>query len=195
MSFRVGNVRLEAWPPTPACGSGHTKTRATAESTGATKLMDTIEFRRILGHWTTGVSVVAARTAEGTLFGLTASAVSSVSLQPSLVLACIETGADTHNAIAAAGAFSINMLSAEQEILARRFAADDVVDKFEGVGWRSEVTGAPVLEDVLAWLDCTVWAQYPAGDHTIYIGEVQAGDAREGSPLVYYRGGFGRFQP
>lgn len=157
--------------------------------------MDSSEFRRILGHWATGVSVVGARTAEGAVYGLTANAVTSVSLEPALVLTCVETGADTHNAIAAAGAFSINMLSAQQETLARRFAADDVTAKFEGVGWRTEVTGAPVLEDVLAWLDCTVWAQYPAGDHTIYVGEVQAGNARDGLPLVYYRGGFGRFMP
>ena len=157
--------------------------------------MDTIEFRRIMGHWTTGVSVVGARVGEGVLFGLTANAVSSVSLQPSLVLACVETGADTHDAIAAAGAFSVNVLSAHQESLARRFAADDVSEKFDGVGWRTEITGAPVLDETLAWLDCTVWAQYPAGDHTIYVGEVQAGDARDAQPLVYYRGGYGRFTP
>lgn len=157
--------------------------------------MDSIEFRRIMGHWTTGVSVVGARTPNGVLHGLTASAVSSVSLEPTLVLACVEKGADTHDAIAAAGAFSINMLTAEQESLARRFAADDVLDKFDGVGWRTEITGAPVLEDVVGWLDCTLWAQYPAGDHTIYVGEVQAGDARDELPLAYYRGGFGRFLP
>lgn len=157
--------------------------------------MEASEFRRILGHWSTGVAVVATRAPDGSACGLTANAVASVSLNPALVLACVEQEADTHDSIRAAGFFSINILCSDQERIARRFAAWDVKAKFEGLAFHTETSGAPVLDDALAWLDCRVWAEYPAGDHTIFVGEVLAGDAREDSPLLYYRGGYGRFQP
>ncbi len=157
--------------------------------------MDSFEFRRVLGHWVTGVSVVAARPDDGAPCGLTANAFCSVSLDPPLVLVCVEKTADSHDCIARAGAFSVNVLRGEQEQLARRFAAHDVAEKFDGVGFHAEATGAPVFDDALAWVDCRIWATYEAGDHTIYIGRVLAGDAREGVPLLYYRGGYGRFSP
>jgi flavin reductase (DIM6/NTAB) family NADH-FMN oxidoreductase RutF len=156
--------------------------------------LDASEFRRVLGHWVTGVSVVTAQPANGELCGLTANAVCSVSLDPSLVLVCVEQEADTHDGIARAGAFSVNVLRSDQELLARRFAAD-ATEKFRGVAYHTEITGAPILDDALAWVDCRIWATYAAGDHTIYIGEVLAADAREGAPLLYYRGGYGRFTP
>jgi flavin reductase (DIM6/NTAB) family NADH-FMN oxidoreductase RutF len=157
-------------------------------------MMDSVEFRRIMGHWVSGVGVVTSRNGEKPC-GLTANAIASVSLVPTLVLACVELDADTHDCIREAGAFCVHMLASDQERLARRFAAWDIADKFEGVAYRTEVTGAPVLENVLAWVDCTLWNSYPAGDHTIYVGEVVAGDAREGVPLLYYRGGYGRLTP
>jgi flavin reductase (DIM6/NTAB) family NADH-FMN oxidoreductase RutF len=153
------------------------------------------EFRRILGHWVTGVAVVAARSTAGKLCGLTANAVTSVSLDPPLVLACIEKSADSHDCIREGGAFSINVLASDQERLARRFAAWDIPEKFEGIAHMAGVTGAPILEDALAWVECRVHAEHTAGDHTIFIGEVVGGDAREGTPLLYYRGGYGRFTP
>lgn len=158
--------------------------------------MDEAEFRRVLGHLATGVAIVATRDPEDDQpVGLTANAVASVSLEPALVLACIERKADSHDRLAAYGRFSINILASDQESLARRFASHEPAQKFAGVAYRTEVTGAPVLEDALAWLDCRVWAAYPGGDHTIFVGEVQAGDAMSnGSPLVFYRGGYGRFQ-
>jgi flavin reductase (DIM6/NTAB) family NADH-FMN oxidoreductase RutF len=157
--------------------------------------IDSSEFRRILGHWVTGVSVVAARAADGSPCGLTANAVASLSLQPPLVLVCIDHGADSHDCIRDAGAFSLNILAGDQERLARRFAAWDIEHKFDGVGYHQEVTGAPVLDDALAWVDCRVRQSLPGGDHTVFIGEVVGGDAREGTPLLYYRGGYGRFVP
>ncbi|HEU0052619.1 MAG TPA: flavin reductase family protein, partial [Longimicrobium sp.] len=81
------------------------------------------------------------------------------------------------------------------ETLARRFAASEVDAKFTGVAWRGEHTGAPVLDEALAWLDCRVAERLPGGDHTVFMGEVLGADAREGTPLVYYRGGYGRFAP
>jgi len=157
--------------------------------------MESAEFRRILGHWVSGVAVVATRTTDGKLCGLTANAVASVSLEPPLILVCVERSADTHNCITAAGFFSVNILESNAERIARRFSAWEVGKKFDGLAFHNEVTGAPVLDDALAWIDCRVWAEHDGGDHTIFIGEVLAGDAREGSPLIYYRGGYGRFIP
>lgn len=154
------------------------------------------EFRRVMGHLATGVTVVATRNPEsGSPCGLTANAVVSVSLDPPLVLVCIDRGATTHDPVLAAGFFSINILSQGQERVARRFAEWESAEKFEGIAWREEVSGAPVLADALGWVDCRVWATYDGGDHTIVVGEVLQGDAREGEPLVYYRGGYGRFTP
>lgn len=157
--------------------------------------MESSEFRRILGHWVSGVSVVATKKDADTLCGLTANAIASVSLVPPLVLVCVERGADSHDCIRTAGFFSISVLSSDQERIARRFATWEVDTKFEGLAFHEEVTGAPVLDDALAWVDCRVHAEYPAGDHTIFVGEVVAGDAREGAPLIYYRGGYGRITP
>lgn len=158
--------------------------------------MEPSEFRRVLGHWVTGVGVVATRLPEsGGPCGLTANAIASVSLEPPLVLACVERGSDSHDPIAEMGYFSISVLDGEQERISRRFALWDLEEKFSGLAWRTEATGAPVLDGALAWVDCRVRASHPAGDHTIYVGEVVAGDADEGAPLAYYRGGYGRFVP
>lgn len=155
---------------------------------------DSSEFRRIMGHFATGVSVVGTVEPEGGRpCALTANAVASVSLNPMLVLVCVEKASDTHDCLLESGCFSVNILGEDQERLARRFADFDTKVKFEGVAYRTESTGAPVLEDVLAWLDCNTRETFPGGDHTIVVGEAAAGDARAGgSPLVYYRSGYGR---
>lgn len=157
--------------------------------------VETSEFRRILGHWTTGVAVVTSLTDAGRPRGLTASAFASLSLQPPLVLVCIEHGADTHGSIRASGFFAVSVLPQAAERLARRFAGDAPEGKFDGIAHHPEATGAPVLDDALAWVDCTLRDAYDGGDHTIFVGDVVAGDAREGEPLVYYRGGFNRLVP
>jgi flavin reductase (DIM6/NTAB) family NADH-FMN oxidoreductase RutF len=157
--------------------------------------IDPSEFRRVLGHWVTGVAVVAARNANGAPCGLTANAVASLSLNPPLVLACVDHTADSHDCIRAAGSFSINILADDQERLARRFAAWDLTEKFQGVPYHAAPSGAPILDEALAWIDCRLHESLPGGDHTIFIGEVLSGDARQGTPLLYYRGGYGRFVP
>jgi len=157
--------------------------------------MESSEFRRILGHWVSGVSVVATVRKDGTFCGLTVNSVTSVSLNPPLILICVDRAADTHDCIVEAGIFSVNVLESGEERIARRFAAWEVDRKFEGIAFHAEVTGAPILDDALAFLDCRVHAQHAAGDHTIFVGEVVAGNAREGTPLIYYRGGYGRFLP
>jgi flavin reductase (DIM6/NTAB) family NADH-FMN oxidoreductase RutF len=150
------------------------------------------EFRRILGHWATGVAVVAARTASGEPVGLTANAVASLSLEPPLVLVCVDCCSDTRDHIRAANAFSVNVLQADGERIARRFA-ENGQQKFEGIAWAEGSTGAPILQDALAWVDCRLTQVHEGGDHNIFVGQVIEGSARDGAPLLYYRGGFGRF--
>ncbi|HET7461610.1 MAG TPA: flavin reductase family protein [Longimicrobium sp.] len=159
-------------------------------------MIDTSEFRRVIGHFPSGVSVVTTRTPGGAPCGLTASAVCSLSLNPTLLLVCVEKRADTHDCIVHAGFFAVNVLAeGKGETLARRFAIGEPGEKFTGVAFRDEHTGAPVLDEALAWMDCRVAGQAEGGDHTVFMGEVLAGDALEGTPLVYYRGGYGRFVP
>jgi flavin reductase (DIM6/NTAB) family NADH-FMN oxidoreductase RutF len=158
-------------------------------------MIDESEFRRVIGHFASGVTVVTTST-DGTPGGVTVSAVASLSLEPRLVLVCIDRASDSHERIRRAGAYAVNVLEEGRgETLARRFATGGLEDRFRGTAWRTERTGAPVLEDALAWLDCRVVSALPGGDHTIFVGEVVAGDAREGEPLVYYRGGFNGLVP
>lgn len=153
------------------------------------------EFRRILGHLAAGVTVVTATEPDGTIRGLTASALCPVSLDPPLVLVCVSRSARTHDCIDRAGTFAVSILGEETEVVARQFAEDSAGGKFEGLAHRTEATGAPVLEDALAWVDCTLWASYDGGDHTIFVGRVETGDAGEGGALVHFRGGFARLAP
>lgn len=150
-------------------------------------------FRHVLGHLASGVSVVTSLDADGEPCGLTATAVCSVSLDPPLVLVSVDRTAGTHEALRASGVYGVNLLSAEQEALAIRFSREDP-EKFRELAYRTGATGAPLLEDVPGWLDCTVEREVPAGDHTIFIGRVE--DARlqgEGAvrPLVYHLGRYG----
>jgi flavin reductase (DIM6/NTAB) family NADH-FMN oxidoreductase RutF len=159
-------------------------------------MMDPNEFRRVLGHFPSGVTIVTSAASDGAHCGLTVTAFCAVSLDPCLVLVCVERDSESHGCIAESGIFAISMLEGEQgELLSRRFSDYAAEDKFEGVSHHSVLTGAPVLENSIAWVDCRVTQQSAAGDHTIFIGEVLAGDAREGNPLVHYRGGYGTFEP
>lgn len=156
-------------------------------------MLDSSEFRRVMGHFATGVTVVTSRRADGQPCGLTVNAFCSLSLDPLLVSVAVERAAESHGCIEAAGVFAVNVLPEECEALSRRFSSWGVQDKFRGVAFHAELTGAPVLADALAWLDCRVWQAVPAGDHTLFLGEVLAADASGGAPLLYYRGGYGRF--
>lgn len=159
-------------------------------------MIDGSEFRRVMGHFSTGVAIVTSRREGGAPCGLTLNAFASVSLEPALVLVCVEHGAESHGCIRESGFYAVNVLEEERgEVLARRFATWGVEDKFRGVAFREEETGSPVLEAALAWVDCRVVQAVEAGDHTIFVGEVLGADAHEGRPLVYYRGGYGGLQP
>ncbi len=163
---------------------------------GRSTLIEPDEFRRVAGHFPSGVTIVTARREDGTLCGLTANAFTSVSLVPPLVLVCIDRAAESHDCILEAGTFVVNVLGDDDgERLSRRFAEPLAADKFEGVAYTSARGDAPVLDAALAWMECRIHQITEAGDHTIFVGEVVDADAREGRPLVYYRGGYGRFEP
>src|SRR5262245_61493046 len=131
------------------------------------------EFRAALGHFASGVTVVTGKTDDQQLFGITVSAFSSVSLNPPLVLVCIDKRSSTHDHFAVGSSFAVNILCAEQELHSRRFASRDA-DKFAGIGYSEGILGVPLLDGAMACLECRVKEAYEGGDHTIIIGEIEA---------------------
>jgi len=155
------------------------------------------DFRRTLAHFATGVTVVTTWDADARPTGLTASAVTSVSLDPPLILVCVSQNAHCYPAFKEGGKFAVNVLASDQEAIARRFASSSLTgeQKFEGVGHHQGALGLPIVKDALAELECTVVHAYPGGDHTIFVARVEAVDARGDlgrEPLLYYRGRFDR---
>lgn len=147
-------------------------------------------FRRVMGQFATGVTVVTTRLGDE-VHGLTANAVCSVSLEPLLVLVCVDQSADSRPLLEKSGVFAVNILGHNQESLSRLFAGptEEKVGCLEAMGYRTAVTGAPIIERCLAYLDCRVVAAYPGGDHTIFIGQVQEAEISEhGLPLIFFRG-------
>jgi flavin reductase (DIM6/NTAB) family NADH-FMN oxidoreductase RutF len=148
------------------------------------------QFRSVMGHFATGVTVVTASTPKGPV-GMTANAVCSLSLEPLLLLVAFDNEARTLPAVHRTGRFGVNVLAAGQEELARLFASKTPErDKFAGVA-HTVNDGIPVIEGVLAWVGCRLERLIPAGDHTIGIGAVEAAEAGAGEPLIWYRGEYG----
>ena len=135
------------------------------------------------------MTVLTLRDETGEPAGMTASSLASVSLEPPLVLVCISHTAELHDLILATPEFVVNILASEQEELSRRFA-DPHEDRFAGVGYHQGPEGQIRLDGALAHIECTRFATYPGGDHTIVIGRVIGGEAHDGHPLLYYRGGY-----
>jgi flavin reductase (DIM6/NTAB) family NADH-FMN oxidoreductase RutF len=136
------------------------------------------------------VAVVATREADGTPAGLTTNAVSSLSLDPLLLLVCFDNGSRTLEAVRRSGRFAVSVLAAGQDDLVRTFARKDLggAAKFEAVA-HHDVAGSPVLDGALAWVACAVHELLPGGDHTIGVGRVlDAGAAPDGAPLLFFRG-------
>ena len=164
-----------------------------------TQSVDAARYRQVLGHFCTGVSIVTAvdpgPERRGAPTGFTAQSFTSVSLEPPLVAMCPGSGILSWPSIRDAGVFCANILAHDQEALCRRFATRGV-DKFQGVGWKpSHATGSPVIDGVLAWVEARIDAIHQAGDHLIVVGRVVDLDvSREASPLLFYRGGYGRFE-
>ena len=154
--------------------------------------LDPAQFRAVMGHFATGVAVVTATSPQGPV-GMTANAVASLSLRPLLLLVCFDNEARTLPVVAESRRFGVNVLAAGQADLARLFASKaPETEKFAEVPHRVH-DGIPVIEGALAWVGCDLDRLVEAGDHTIGIGAVTAAESGEGEPLVWYRGGYGKF--
>jgi len=153
---------------------------------------DADSFRHVLGHYPTGVAVITAHPDSGPV-GLSMNSFTSLSLEPPLVLFCPAKSSTTWPLLRAVGSLAINVLSAGQEELSRKFAAK-AADRFSEASWSIGEHGAPLLHDALGWLECTVEAEYPAGDHTVVIARIERmgvhWDITE--PLVFFRGRYYR---
>jgi flavin reductase (DIM6/NTAB) family NADH-FMN oxidoreductase RutF len=150
-------------------------------------------MREVLGHFVSGIVVVTAATPAGPI-GFTCQSFASLSLEPPLVSFAAARTSTTWPRIREADTFCVNVLAADHQELSAGFArsSGDGVDKFAGVVWRPSPSGAPVLDGVSAWIDCTLWAEYDGGDHTIAVGRVQdLGATPDRLPLLYYRGRYG----
>lgn len=152
--------------------------------------VDAAQFRQLLGRFATGVTVVTTRDAAGRPIGMTASSVASVSLDPPMLLVSVARENDMHPALKAAGRFVVNVLAADQEAISRRFAAEHP-NRFDGIGYRETRHGLPVLEGVLASIECDKHGEAPGGDHSVFFGLVTGGTVSDRRPLLYYRGGYG----
>jgi flavin reductase (DIM6/NTAB) family NADH-FMN oxidoreductase RutF len=151
--------------------------------------IDPSSFRSVLGRFASGVTVVTVRDAKGADHGMTVSAFCSLSLVPPLVLICVERDASLFDVLAHSTRFAVNLLESKQEEIARRFA-EEHPDRFDAVGFTRGLTGAAVIDDCLAVIECEVLSRHPGGDHTIVIGSVVGSATHEGRPLLYYRGGY-----
>ncbi|MBI3654563.1 MAG: flavin reductase family protein [Acidobacteria bacterium] len=147
------------------------------------------EFRAALGRFASGVTVVTSKGEDGGLHGITVSAFSSLSLNPPLILVCIDNRSSLIEHLRDGKFFAVNILSEDQEFHSRRFASKEP-KRFDGIGYQEGATGAPALDNALAVLECRVVNTYAGGDHTIVVGEVEATNLSDAKPLLYFRGGY-----
>jgi flavin reductase (DIM6/NTAB) family NADH-FMN oxidoreductase RutF len=154
------------------------------------------QFRDALRSWASGVSVVTTER-DGGIQGITVSSFASLSLDPPLVLICIDRGAVSHGLIARRGVFAVNLLREDQAALANDAAGrrGPQGNRLEKVAWRRAVTGAPILKDCLAWLDCLLVDTLPGGDHSIFVGRVEAAGRTDGRPLLWFGSDYQRLAP
>ena len=173
---------MELWP---GAGASEGAGTLTDEAPG----IDTARLKAAFGSFATGMTVVTARL-DGSLHGMTANAFSAVSLDPPLVLVCVDKSARMHEFIGRSGAFAVNILSSDQEHLARHFArrGRPLAGEFARVAYTVGRTGCPLLSGVVAYVECVLHHAWDGGDHTIYVGAVQATDAcPDRQPLLHCR--------
>lgn len=164
-----------------------------SEASPQPPLVTAEEFRHVIGHFISGVTVITA-VSDGQRFGATASAVSSLSLEPPMLLVCVNSRSATAAAIEGAGVFAVNILAEDQDQLALSFARSGT-DKFRDVAVSEGEHGVPLLDGSLAQIECRVVNQARGGTHAVFFGEVGRAQAGEGRPLGYFRGRFGRLGP
>ena len=155
------------------------------------RLVDRERYRSVMGHFASGVTVITARH-EGIDYGLTASAVSSLSLDPPMLLICVNQASHTREAIALSQVFAVNILREHQSALARQFASSRP-DKFDDVSVSYGELGVPLLGDALATIECRVTEEVTGGTHSVFLAEVKMAQSADGMPLTYFRGRMGRF--
>lgn len=152
------------------------------------------EYRRLIGCFATGVTVITAARGEE-VRGMTANAVTSLSLEPLLLLVCVDKRTVTHQFLEEAQNFAVNILAEDQEQVSRALASRDSEDARRLIGYRYRPghTGAPILEDCLAYVECHITEVLEGGDHSIFIGQVESGEVlREVPPLLFFRGKYSR---
>ena len=151
---------------------------------------DPMTQRLIMGRFATGITVVTTGK-DNEMYGMTANAVTSLSFDPPLVLVAVDRRGSMHAHLKQNAFFAVNILRADQEAISRRFAAPGPKD-FSDLTTTTAATGAPILSEAIAHVDCRVVEVLPGGDHDIFIGEILAGDAQDGRPLLFYAGKYGR---
>ena len=151
---------------------------------------DSKRQREIMGRFATGVTIVTTHV-NGRPNGITANAVTSVSLEPPLVLVCVDRRGSMHESLTQARCFAVNVLSAEHEELSTRFAKSGPKD-FSDLQLAAGTTGAPILSGALGYVDCRVTEVHPGGDHDIFLGEIVDGGWGDGEPLLFYGGEYRR---
>ncbi len=150
---------------------------------------DGAQFRQLMGRFATGVTIITCDDAKGGLHGMTANSLTSVSLDPPLLLICVDHRASMLAPLLERRGFVVNVLEQHQEALSRRFAGKHE-DRFDGIGYATGRLGMPLLDGALAHLECAFHDAIEAGDHTIVLGRVITGTAHDGRPLCYFRGGY-----
>ncbi|HEV8447230.1 MAG TPA: flavin reductase family protein [Gemmatimonadaceae bacterium] len=157
--------------------------------------MDSDTFRSVLGRFASGVTILTACDASGLDHGMTVSAFSSLSLDPPLVLFCVDHTASMHGLLTSdpPPSCGISILSSNQEAWSRRFA-DETEQRFDGIAYSRGERGVVLLDDSLAHLECTITQRIDAGDHTVFIARLDRAEPRHGRPLLYYRGGYAQLE-
>jgi len=148
-------------------------------------------FRRVMGSFPTGVTVLTVEREPGQVHGMTANSFTSVSLDPPLILVCVDQNARLLSYLKEQGRFGVSILKDTQQQISELFAKpqqDPAEEEMLGVRFKWTDTGIPLLEDALAHIACNVVAQHMSGDHTIFVGEVESMELKVGEPLLYYRG-------
>jgi len=155
--------------------------------------IDAEGFKQVLSHWVTGVTIVTTRDGDR-IHGMTVSAFTEVSLDPPLVLVCADKRSNTHSVIAAGRVFAVNVLARDQSELSNLFASKKLEStRFDELAYATGTTGAPLLDGVVANLDCRLVAAHDHGDHVVYVGEVVDVRYHEREPLIYRAGSYGVF--
>lgn len=150
-------------------------------------MVETQELRRVMGLYSTGVTIITTRDRHGNFYGLTANAVTSLSLVPPLLLICVDRKAETFAHFYDAKCFVVNILAEDQQALSSRFAKSGG-DKFTGVAYRIGQLGMPILDGTLAYLECRIVETHEGGDHVIHLGQVEDAESRSGRPLLFFQG-------